>query len=130
MACGAVGCTLQWAAANILDFGKVCEVYSRIYASLCPLAGTRGEGEQVHQREGELHQGRRLLGLHIYRSAAVQTVGFGEVLHLFAVLTCDQPRRSVGDGLEGDRGLFACKGDVSLQGEQLQKDCIFSERGR
>ena len=42
LACGAVGCTLQWAAANILDFGKVCEVYSRIYASLCPLAGTRG----------------------------------------------------------------------------------------
>ena len=69
-----------------------------------------------------MHQGRRLLGLHIYRSAAVQTVGFGEVLHLFAVYTYDQPRRSVGDGLEGDRGLFACKGDVSLQGEQLQKD--------
>ena len=29
--------------------------------------------------EGEVHQGRRRLGLHIYRSAAVQTVCYGEV---------------------------------------------------
>ena len=69
--------------------------------------------------EGEVHQGRRLLGLHIYRSAAVQTVGFGEVLHLFAVYTYDQPRRRVRDSGKdrgGARGLFAAciKGDVSL----------------
>ena len=98
------------------------------FMPLCALWLAHGGSKCIN--EGEVHQGRRRLGLHIYRSAAVQTVGFGEVLHLFAVYTYDQPRRSVGDGLEGDRGLFACKGDVSLQGEQLQKDCIFSERGR
>ena len=97
------------------------------FMPLCALWLAQG-GEQVHQG-GEVHQGRRRLGLHIYRSAAVQTVGFGEVLHLFAVYTYDQPRRSVGDGLEGDRGLFACKGDVSLQGEQLLRIASFLNVG-
>ena len=53
------------------------------FMPLCALWLAQG-GEQVHQG-GEVHQGRRRLGLHIYRSAAVQTEGY---MVKFASLRC------------------------------------------
>ena len=48
------------------------------FMPLCAFWLAHGGGSKCIN-EGEVHQGRRRLGLHIYRSAAVQTVCYGEV---------------------------------------------------
>ena len=87
------------------------------FMPLCAFWLAHGGGSKCIN-EGEVHQGRRRLGLHIYRSAAVQCPDsvLWWSLHLFAVLTCDQPRRRVREGLEGARGLASRETSLYLWG--------------